>query len=529
MNKLLIFRIFTLWLTLTTVVTKGLGNETKEKLAEELFNGPVLQLKLEIKGKDLEELQRENRKYVHGTLSEGTNVYAEVAVHMKGAAGSFRGLDQNPGFTVNVDKFDKHQTFHGLSKFNLNNSVQDPTYLTDLICSELFRKAGVPASRIGYVQLKFNGRNLGLYLIVEGFNKDFFRKNFGSDSGNFYDGGFLKDITETLDKTSGENPKDQSDLKALAAAANERDLNKRKAGLEKLLDIDRFISFVAMDIICWDWDGYPIKKNNYRIYHDPTTDKMTFIPHGMDQMFWEVNAPIMPGMEGLVARSVLEVPEFRDRYYARMGEIMTNIYDAAALSNRVDGITSKIVPVIKTFNQGQARNVQNAANELKGKLAMRAANIKQQLVSRPKPVKFDANGELVLGGWGPRVEAGQPVMKETTQGDGSAGYLLKIVDKGMCISSWRLKLRLPPGHYEFQATGVSSNLLANPDDKSDGFGIRISGLNKQRGSSSSGSVQLKKFAYPFDVNDQEVELICEMRASRGETFFRKDGLKLVRK
>ncbi len=53
--------------------------------------------------------------------------------------------------------------------------------------------------------------------------------------------------------------------------------------MEKLLDVDRFISYVVCEMITVDWDGYPSKCNNYRIYHDPKTNKITFIPSGMDQ------------------------------------------------------------------------------------------------------------------------------------------------------------------------------------------------------------------------------------------------------
>jgi hypothetical protein len=48
---------------------------------------------------------REQRKYVTATLKEGDKiVYKDVAVHLKGAAGSFRGIDDKASLTVNMDK-----------------------------------------------------------------------------------------------------------------------------------------------------------------------------------------------------------------------------------------------------------------------------------------------------------------------------------------------------------------------------------------------------------------------------------------
>jgi hypothetical protein len=142
-----------------------------------------------------------------------------VALHLKGAAGSFRPLDWNPAMTLNFDKFSAGQRFHGLKKISLNNSVQDPSFLTEKICRELFEAAGVPVPRAAHAQVGLNGRDLGLYVLVEGFNKQFLKRYFKNTSGNLYDGGFVKEITDDLAINSGDNPKDRSRLDALAEAA----------------------------------------------------------------------------------------------------------------------------------------------------------------------------------------------------------------------------------------------------------------------------------------------------------------------
>src|SRR5688500_11917603 len=65
------------------------------------------------------------------TVTEGGTVYTNVAIHIKGAAGSFRPFDDRPALTLNFDKFARGQRFHGLQKLSLNNSVQDPTFLNE--------------------------------------------------------------------------------------------------------------------------------------------------------------------------------------------------------------------------------------------------------------------------------------------------------------------------------------------------------------------------------------------------------------
>jgi hypothetical protein len=157
----------------------------------------VLQLSLELGPKEMDALRREPRKYVKGTLKEGDKiVYKDVGVHLKGAAGSFRGIDDKPNVTINMDRFVKGQLFHGMDKFHLTNSLQDPSYLSELICGELFRAAGVPASRVAHAVVKIDGKPRGLFYIKEGYDTLFLKRHFGNNLGNFYDGGFLRDIDQ---------------------------------------------------------------------------------------------------------------------------------------------------------------------------------------------------------------------------------------------------------------------------------------------------------------------------------------------
>src|SRR6185503_11186054 len=165
-----------------------------------------------------------------------------VGLHVKGAAGSRRPIDDTkPALTLAFGKFVPDQRFHDLRKIHLNNSVQDPSYLCENICSELFRKAGVPTPRVSYATVTLNGRKRGLYVLKEGFTKDMLGLYFKNTKGNLYDSGFLREVTEQLERKLGGAPDDVddwSDLKALAKAAQEPDAEKRWEQLNKVLDVD---------------------------------------------------------------------------------------------------------------------------------------------------------------------------------------------------------------------------------------------------------------------------------------------------
>ena len=237
----------------------ALASEKDDKAAAAFFaSGKVVRIAIDLDKKEIQSLRSQPRKYAKATLKvDGKVVGTDVAVHVKGAAGSTRGIDDKPGLTLNMDKFKKGQRFHGMDKWHLANSVQDPSYLSELICGELYRAAGVPASRIGHAVVTINGRVRGLYYIKEGYDKGFRKRSFGNADGNFYDGGFIRDIDQPLQKLrGGTDVKNYADLKALHAACSERDLAKRFQKMEKLLDMDRFVTYLCLGVLTCDWDGY---------------------------------------------------------------------------------------------------------------------------------------------------------------------------------------------------------------------------------------------------------------------------------
>ena len=344
----------------------------------------VLNLSIEVGKDESESLRREPRKYVKVTLKDGGNEYADAAMHLKGAAGSTRGFDDKPGLTLNMDKFTDGLRFRGMDKFHLSNSVQDPSYITELICGELYRAAGVPASRISHATLTLAGRKRGLYYIKEGYDKQFLRDHFGVSTGNFYDGGFLRDIDQPLELISGKGDvADRADLKALFAAAQEQNEKKRFEKLEKLLDMDRFITFLVLQVVTWDWDGYPMTRNNYRLYHDPKLNKITFIPSGMDQMFTDPNGPILPHFQGIVAAQVMNTKEGKKRYIARMREIMQTVYSVDRLTKRLDELEAVVQPALASVDDGAGRDYKNQVNRVREAVKQRAKSIEQQLKQLP--------------------------------------------------------------------------------------------------------------------------------------------------
>src|SRR5262249_48018 len=157
-----------------------------------------------------------------------------------------------------------------------------------------------------------NGRDLGFYVLIEAMNEHFLKRNFKNSKGNLYEGA-IQDINSVLDRDNGVEG-DQPDVRALFAAAKVSDPTERLKALQKILDVDRFLDFLALEMMASNWDGYALHRNNYRIYHDPKGDRMIFIPHGMDNTMHETRLSIMPPRKSVLVRALLDTPEGRQRY-----------------------------------------------------------------------------------------------------------------------------------------------------------------------------------------------------------------------
>ena len=509
-------------------------NKNKETPPDDIFAGTnVLHIRILIPHSGMSSLRSsgwgngQDRPKVKAIIREGGVVYTNVEVHLKGAAGSFRSVDDNPGLTLNFSKDVPGQNFHGYHKISLNNSVQDPSYLTEKICRELFEAAGVPAPHVGFAKVELNGRDLGLHVMVEGYGKHFLKRYFNNVSGNLYDGGFVEDITGNLEVNSGDKPQEHPGLQALVSAAKDRDpdMDKRFAHLKEALDMDRFLSYLAIDVMECDWDGYPMNHNNWRLFHDMDANKMVFLPHGLDQMFGvertTPECPILPPMHGLVARAVMVTPEGKRLYLERMAQLYTNVWHLDAILKRVDQLAAVMRPAIAESSASAARYHDGEVENLKERITQRDASLRRQLASLSNHAQLEH-----LSGWRPQVQIGSPQFNQEKNDQGH--NLLHLAANGDTVCSWRTSLALEEGLYRFEGKVRTRNVRPSTGEKTGGVGLRVSG--GAVAPELSGDQDWQKVSYLFRVPEggQNMLLICELRASNGEAWFDTSSLQVVR-
>jgi hypothetical protein len=134
-----------------------------------------------------------------------------------------------------------------------------------------------------------NGEYHGLYSNVETEDKTFLARWFSSDEGNLYEEGgsdLLPGSAALFELETNEAENDRSDLEALIAAIASATPESFSASVGEQLELDRFLSFAALEALAGGEDGYSYvlgAPNNFRLYRDPETDRFVFLPWGLDR------------------------------------------------------------------------------------------------------------------------------------------------------------------------------------------------------------------------------------------------------
>ncbi len=493
--------------------------------ADLFTNGAVHELHLEISHEGLSSLRESSREFVPATLREGTTVYTNVAVRLKGSIGSFREVDDKPALTLDFARFNGTGGFHGLRRIHLNNSVEDPSFCNELLGSEVFRAAGLPAPRVTHALVTLNERRLGVYVLKEGFTEDFLSCYFKRIGGELYEPGEGHDVNERLKRMNIEAPRQgRAMLEALGAAALEPDAAVRWPRLQATLDVDRFISFMTLEIMLGHRDGYCLARNNYRVYQDLDSGKILFFPHGMDQLLGNAEAPWRPHMAGRVAQAVMGAPEGARLYQERFRKLFLEQFDVEKLTSLVAAVAAKLKPFLSALEFEQ---LQQQCLVVRERIVQRHLNLQHQLTEPERTLLVFTNGVAHLGHWRKTDQADTGTMDQVAASDGT--QTLHITAHAATAASWRTEVLLDAGHYRFMGRMKISGVKPLPFGKHQGAALRVVGSGDESPGKLDDSPWSNLYA-DFDVlrGPQEVELACELRARAGEAWFATDALTIVK-
>lgn len=290
-------------------------------------------------------LRNEPRVYQPATIKltteRGVTSIYNVGLHIKGGWGSYRSLDDKTGFKVKVDFSVKGQTIFGMKKLTLNNMVQDTSMLHEATAYRLFRAMGVPAPRIGYANVFFNGVSYGLHSNIETYDKPMLARWFPGGTAHLFEGAYGVEVGPEMqvDEGSSTDLRDITELRDLNALSGQEWFDK----IRTKVDLNEMIMNWAVEHYIGHWDGYTRGWPNNYYMHKVKEGLWTMHPWGTDQTWDRWNALIDDGAT-MMTRCVQYDP-CRELYETALSQIQAKV-PSLALPTMVDRIWAKIQPSV---------------------------------------------------------------------------------------------------------------------------------------------------------------------------------------
>ena len=172
--------------------------------------------------------------------------------------------------------------------------------------ADILAESGLAVSHTAFYELYVDHGDgpeyFGLYTLTEEVDDTVIETQFSDDSGNLYkpEGAGASFVDGTFNETdfekkTNEDEEDWTDIQSLFTALHDgtRTTNPEswRASLEAVLDTNAFLHWLAVNTVVQNWDSYGITTQNYYLYNDPDSGKLTWIP-------WDHNEALQEGKLG---------------------------------------------------------------------------------------------------------------------------------------------------------------------------------------------------------------------------------------
>lgn len=267
-------------------------------------------------------------EYVEGDIVWDGRRIGPVGVRLKGNQ-TLRSFHEKPSFRIKVDKYAPDGRLLGLGDLTLNNMSSDFSMMHERLAYLLAREANLPASRSNHAIVTVNGQHYGLYAHIEAVKRQMLRRWFADDTGALFeavDVDFEREHISRYEHKLG--PNDRRLLAGLAAALEQSTPDAALAAAAQYVDLDHFRRFWALCALVGQYDSFPYSMpgDDIYLYADPTTNKLWFVPWGMDETFYSADYDVMQ-VYSVLATTCLASPACKQELVNEMWELLAMAED----------------------------------------------------------------------------------------------------------------------------------------------------------------------------------------------------------
>jgi len=307
------------------------------------------ELRIVMDPNDWTSLQREflSNQYYAANFSLDGQILQQVGIRSRGK-GSRSGV--KPGLLIDTNKYVANQEFNGVKKLVLDNIIQDNTFLKEPLAYTVFEAMGIASPQIAYTRVTVNDQYWGVYWLIENIDKNFLEKRFGEKEGNLYKLEYVEDYRFTDKGTdprgyfpifkpeSPDNP-DGTGLVKFVQTANSAPEAGFAAAMAPFLDVDKFLTYIAVENAIAEQDGFLGLQgmNNFYVYQFAGTTKFQFIPWDQDTSFVSSDFPVMQRVDtNVLTKKLLADPAKKQVYLDAIKATTARAMNAAFLVPKIE-------------------------------------------------------------------------------------------------------------------------------------------------------------------------------------------------
>ena len=266
----------------------------------------------------------------------------EVGIRKKGFVGS--QYSPVPALKIKTDKYVKGQFLGTTERITLNNNGGIIPRMAACLTYEVFAAAGYPAPLCNMANVMINGQPKGPYVHIEAIKKRFLRRAFGDNTGSLYEGTHTDFVEAWLPRwecKTSDTDTSYAPLVGVAQALQKPD-DELVDALSPVLNIDRYITFWALEVLVSHLDGYGADRNNFYVYFDPTdAGRAVFIPWGTDKTFLGDLSPNQY-LTADLPRRLSRIPAIATRMENELERLLDEVWDEAALLGSIDRYSTQV-------------------------------------------------------------------------------------------------------------------------------------------------------------------------------------------
>lgn len=280
--------------------------------------------------------------YVHCGVSFMGETFPDAACRLRGSP-QYWHEEKKPQLKVKFNRWDPDGRFLGMRSFNLEYLYTQDAPVRDRVAMWVMRKAGLPAPRVGHVRVTMDGKDRGLYMVIEPVDREFLEAWFAEPDGNLYEGGWLKETNE--DDPNICDMQAANDLVTLEELG--QDHSEFRGALARIMDVGQVIRVMAAETVFPTVDNLANGSTNFYFYHHPGQGFVA-IPWDLDGVLKsedDVKSLMNSRNEtGKLLQIIREIPEWDELFVDSLVEIRDGPF--AALDAEVDRVCALVRPVV---------------------------------------------------------------------------------------------------------------------------------------------------------------------------------------